>query len=69
MWLKGRSRVGEQEHMEEGQSVDPHGGGGGPIYQGEDDACGRGEEGSEDGKRKGKRGKRGATQAGRSTRY
>lgn len=41
MWLKGRSRVGEEEDMEEGQSVDPHGGGGGPICQGEDDACGR----------------------------
>lgn len=44
VWLKGLRRVGEEEDVEEGESIDPHGGGGGFICQGEDDAWRRKQE-------------------------
>lgn len=39
MWLKGLRRVGEEQDVEEGECIDPHGGQGGFVCQGEDDAC------------------------------
>lgn len=36
VWLKGLRRMGEEEDVEEGESIDPHGGGGGLVCQGED---------------------------------
>lgn len=39
MWLKGLRRVGEEQDVEEGERIDPHGGQGGFVCQGEDDAC------------------------------
>lgn len=36
MWLEGLRRVGEEEDVEEGESIDLHGGGGGLVRQGED---------------------------------
>lgn len=45
MRLKGLRRLGVEEHVEEGEGIDPHGGGGGPVRQGEDEAWRREEEG------------------------
>lgn len=39
MWLKGLRVVGEEQDVEEGERIDPHGGQGGFVCQGEDDAC------------------------------
>lgn len=39
MWLKGLRRVGEEQDVDEGERIDPHGGQGGFVCQGEDDAC------------------------------
>ncbi len=41
--LKGLRRVGEEEDVKEGESINPHCGGGGLVCQGEDDAWKKGE--------------------------
>lgn len=50
VWLKGLRRVGEEEDMEEGESIDPHGRGGGLVCQREDNAW-KEEDGVKDRKR------------------
>lgn len=49
VWLKDWRRVREEEDVEEGESIDPHGGGGGLVCQGEDNAWRKEEEGGREG--------------------